>query len=189
MRNGLNRALCLVILWGVPAAVWPAPATPSPEAVVDTGANPQPPVSSQVARKELQLLLDDGLKLLSRELVTEGTFYPFAAILGHDQQVRLIGTPRPYREAPPGQAVAALVTKARELAREQRLRAVAFFMDYMATRQDTGFAQPGIRVELNHIDADPMSVFVPYRVTDDKKLRLLTPQYKPGKHVVFQDSD
>lgn len=144
-----------------------------------------PPVSSSVARKELQSLLDQGLRLLATELVEKGTFYPFVVMLGHDGEIRLIGAPVKLRDGSAESAVEALVAKTRQLAQERRIRAAGFFMDYLATRQDTGFSQPGIRVELNHIHPDSLSVFVPYRVTDDKKLRLLTPQYSPGKNIVF----
>lgn len=147
----------------------------------------QPPVSSKVARQELQKLMDNGMEFVVQELVQKGTFFPFVAMLGHDNEVRLIGTPAALREnnASANTAVDALVKKVRQLAKEKRIRAAAFFMDYVANRTDTGFSQPGIRVELNHIHPDALSVFVPYTITDDKKLRVLTPQYKPGKNVVF----
>lgn len=145
----------------------------------------QPPVSSRVARKEIQALLDEGLKMLAPELVESGTFYPFVAMMGHDNEVRLIGTPVSLRVDDPDRAMEALVVKAKKLAAERRIRAAGFFMDYVATRADTGFSQPGIRVELNHIHPDALSVFIPYSITQDKKLRLLTPQYRPGKNVVF----
>ncbi|MCP5014335.1 MAG: hypothetical protein GY938_03525 [Ketobacter sp.] len=155
------------------------------EAVVSPGGVSRPPVSSTAARKELQRLMDEGVKMLAQELVTEGTFYPFVTMIGHDNEVRLIGTPASLRVDSPEQAVQAMVQKTRQLAKERRIRGAAFFMDYMATREDNGFSQAGIRVELNHIHPDALSVFIPYSVTDDKKLRLLTPQYKEGKNVVF----
>ena len=145
----------------------------------------QPPVSSRVARRELQALMDEGLKMLASELVENGTFYPFVAMMGHDNEVRLIGTPVSLRIDNPDRAMAALVEKTEKLAEERRIRAAAFFMDYVATRADTGFSQPGIRVELNHIHPDALSVFIPYSITQDKKPRLLTPQYRPGKNLVF----
>ena len=150
------------------------------------GASP-PPVSSKVARSELQNLMDAGMKLLVSELVEEGTFFPFVAMLGHDGEVRLIGTPAALRnkQANASEALDALVAKAKQLAKENRIRAAAFFMDYVATRADAGFSQPGIRVELSHIHPDALSVFIPYTITADAKLRVMTPQYKPGKNIVF----
>ncbi len=145
----------------------------------------QPPVSSRIARQELQDIMNEGLKMLAPELVENGTFYPFVAMLGHDNEIRLIGTPVSLREENPERALEALVSKMEQLASQRRIRAAGFFMDYVATRTDTEMKQPGIRVELNHIHPDTLSVFIPYIVTSDKKLRLLTPQYKKGKNVVF----
>lgn len=172
---------------GEPEAEKPAQpqVTEATEGSATPGGVSQPPVSSRVARRELQSLMDEGLKMLAQELVAEGTFYPFVAMLGHDNEVRLIGTPASLRVDDPEQAVQALVEKTRLLAQERRIRAAAFFMDYVATRQDTSVSQPGIRVELNHLHPDALSVFIPYSITDDKKLRLLTPQYNKGKNVVF----
>ena len=143
------------------------------------------PSASKMARKELQTLLDKGIESLATELVQSGTFYPFAMMLGHDGDMRLIGIPAGLREASPNAVVLALVEKSVALAAEKRMKAVAFFMDYVGTRQDTGMTQAGIRAELNHQLPDAISVFVPYFITTDKKLRLLTPQFKPGVNKVF----
>ncbi|RLT94416.1 MAG: hypothetical protein D9N14_16305 [Ketobacter sp.] len=162
---------------------------PDPTEASEPSAGPggvsQPPVSSKIARRELQTLLDEGLRMLAPELVEQGTFFPFVAMLGHDNEIRLIGTPVSLRDGHPERAMESLVKKTHQLASERRIRAAGFFMDYLATRTDTETSQPGIRVELNHIHPDTLSVFIPYMITSDKKLRLLTPQYKKGKNLVF----
>jgi hypothetical protein len=146
----------------------------------------RPPVSDKKARRELQDLLDKGVGALAPELVAQGTFYPFAAVLGHDDEVRLVGVPAAERKADPEAALNALVARIQVLATERRIRGAAFFVDVMAQRHDTGFPQAGIRVELNHRHPDALSVFIPYSITNDKKLRLLTPQYRPGKNLTFE---
>ena len=145
----------------------------------------RPPVSDKKARQELQQLMDKGLAMLAQELVSTGTFYPFAAVLGNDNEIRLVGISAAERSAAPDAALAALVKRIKTLATERRVRAAAYFMDYVAQRADTGYSQAGVRVELNHRHPDALSVFVPYSVTSDKKLRLLTPQYRPGKNLTF----
>ena len=149
-----------------------------------------PPVSSKVARKELQKLMGEGMDLLVSELVDKGTFFPFVAMLGHDGAVRLIATPAALRDkhANAENALNALVKKTQGLAAQKRIRAAAFFMDYVATRSDTGVSQSGVRVELNHIHPDALSLFIPYTLTEDGKLRVMTPQFKPGKNLLFDQS-
>ncbi len=156
------------------------------EASVPPVPSSRPPVTDKKARQELQNLLDKGLSLLAPELVEKGTFYPFAAVLGNDNEIRLVGVPVSERKADSGAALNALVAKIKTLAQERRIRAAAFFMDYVAQRKDTEYSQAGVRVELNHRHPDALSVFVPYSVTSDKKLRLLTPQYRPGKNLTFE---
>ncbi len=145
--------------------------------------------SARKIRKDLQLLVDKGVEALAPELVKSHTFYPFAAILGHDNEVRLVGVTAAERSVDPEQALAALVKKIRQLAAQKRIRAAAYFMDYEAHRQDNGIGQPGIRIELNHRQPDAMSAFIPYSITSQQTLRLLTPQYKPGKNLTFEFRD
>ena len=159
------------------------------EEVESTVAPPNPngeKSSKQTVRADMQKLIDAGLKALAPELVAKGTFYPFAAILGNDDIVRLVGVPAADQsQANPETALNALVMQMHKLAVERRIRAVAYFMDYVAQRNDTGFRQTGVRVELNHRHPDAMSVFIPYSITSDKKLRLMTPDYRPGKNLTF----
>ncbi|MGB3621292.1 hypothetical protein FT643_21190 [Ketobacter sp. MCCC 1A13808] len=183
VKNPETFALILVLAW-LPQAVIGAGATPDPIKESPVVAN-QLPASGEVARQEMQNLMDHGVQLLVPELVNSGTFYPFAVMLGHDGNIRVVGTEAGERTNQPQVMVAALVKKSQQLAIEKRIRAVAFFMDYVASRRDTGFSQAGIRVELDHLHPDALSVFVPYSITSDKKLRLMTPQYNKGKNVVF----
>lgn len=155
------------------------------EPSVAPAADSQGASSSRRTQADLQLLLDRGIESLAPELVAQGTFFPFAAVLGFDQEVRLVGVSASERNAAPETVLIALVEKIRQLAVERRIRAAAYFMDFSAQRNDTGVAQPGIRVELHHRQADAMSAFIPYSITADKKLRLLTPQYKAGNNLTF----
>ena len=190
MKSHLYTVFVLLGLFWSPFALGETPTADDPaseisEQTSSPAAVSQPPVSSKIARQELQTLLDEGLRMLAPELVENGTFYPFVAMLGHDNEIRLIGTPVSLRENNAERAMEALVQKTRQLAEQRRIRAAGFFMDYVATRTDTEVTQPGIRVELNHIHPDSLSVFIPYIITGDNKLRLLTPQYKKGKNIVF----
>lgn len=156
------------------------------EPSVAPAADMQGASTSRLAKADLQQLADKGIEALAPELVANGTFYPFAAILGHDKEVRLVGVSVTERNAAPEKVLAALVDRVRQLAVERRIRAAAYFMDFMAQRNDTGVLQPGIRIELHHRQADAMSAFIPYSVTSEKKLRLLTPQYKAGNNLTFK---
>lgn len=183
MKRSLITLLSL-LLW-LCASLAQADSSEQVEISVAPPVNGQVTESSRQVRKDLQRLLDEGLKALAPELVSSGTFYPFAAIMGHDNEIRLVGVPVQERSTDVEQVVAALVDKVRQLGAQRRIRAAAYFVDYIARRKDTAVAQAGIRVELNHRQPDAMSVFIPYSITPDKKLRLLTPQYKSGKNLTF----
>lgn len=178
-----------VLLWLLVLGGMPVTTQAEQSEQVETSVAPvvegREKLSSGKTRKDLERLLNEGLAALAPELVKSGTFYPFAAILGHDDAIRLVGVNAQERAAEPEQVLAALVGKIQQLAGQRRIRAAAYFMDYVAQRQDAVVNQPGIRAELNHRQPDAMSVFIPYSITADKKLRLLTPQYKAGKNLTF----
>lgn len=180
------KSVLLCVLLSISMGVSAQDSTEQVEASVAPAADAQGASSSRQVRRDLQQLVDKGIAVLAPELVAQGTFYPFAAILGHDNEVRLVGVPVSERNATPEQMLVALVEKIRALGAERRIRAAAYFMDFVALRQDTGHAQPGIRIELHHRQPDAMSAFIPYSITADKKLRLLTPQYKAGKNLTFE---
>ncbi len=143
------------------------------------------PYSSEIVRQEMQGLVNEGLEQLVPELAESNTFYPFAIILGHDGIMRIMGATVENRQPLVTNVVTDLVAEAKQLAKSRRIKAVAFFMDYVALREDTGLKQPGIRIELNHQLSEALSVFVPYRHAADGKLQLLTTQYSRGKNIVF----
>ena len=187
-----HLVLPLLVVVAISAALLPRPLLALPadnEEVESTVAPPNPngeKSSEKTVQADMQKLMNAGLNALTPELVAKGTFYPFAAILGNDDIVRLVGVPAADQsQANPETALNALVMQIRKLAEERRIRAVAYFMDYVAQRNDTGFRQTGVRVELNHRHPDAMSVFIPYSITSDKKLRLMTPDYRPGKNLTF----
>lgn len=181
IRPWLKCILPVLLLLGAGAVSATERVEPSVAPAADSlGAS-----SGRKVRADLQLLVDRGIESLAPELVAHGTFYPFAAVLGFDQEVRLVGVSAAERNAPPEAVLQALVDKIRQLAQERRIRAAAYFMDFSARRVDTGVTQPGIRVELHHRQADAMSAFIPYSITPDNQLRLLTPQYKAGNNLTF----
>lgn len=185
MRQWLRNLLPVFLLFFCTGTV-ADDASEQVEASVAPAADAKGASSSRRIQGDFQQLVNAGVEALAPELVSKGTFYPFAAILGHDNEIRLVGVNATERNAPPEQVLQALVEKIRALADQRRIRAAGYFMDFVAQRQDTGFSQPGIRVELHHRQPDAMSAFIPYSITADKKLRLLTPQYKPGNNLTFK---
>lgn len=187
MNKWWTTSLTIIVLLLTGTTGHAADASEEVESSVAPAADAKGASSTRQMQGDLQRLMDKGIEALAPELVSHSTFYPFAAILGHDNEVRLVGVPANERNASPEQMLAQLVKRIRVLAAERRIRAAAYFMDYVAKRQDTGFSQPGIRVELHHRQPDAMSAFIPYSITADKKLRLLTPQYKAGKNLTFDN--
>lgn len=175
----LNAWFSLVLL-----VVSPAWAEPVDD--FDTPAVVLAPVSSvAAAREELQQLLDGSLMIAARQLREQGTFYPFLAGLTDAGKIQVVGMPASEQRPQLDVMLQALRKAARQLTRQQRFRAVALYVDFMGVRRDAQIEQPGIRVELEHRFPDSLTVFVPYFITPDREIRLLTPQFMRGAHPYF----
>ncbi len=143
-------------------------------------------MSPEQARGELQRLLDEAIFIASHQLNDIGTFYPYAAVMESNGEIKLVGVPAKQEGKPqPQQTLKALKKALLQLNKKKKYRAVAIFVDFVAKRKDTGGRQSGIRVELEHRLPDTLSVFLPYLVSQDGTVSLLTPQYMPGSLSVL----
>ena len=153
-------------------------------------ATVSPQLSSKLtrvqAREELQNLIDEGLFIASEQLRDIGTFYPYGVIMEANKEIKLVGIPAAEADKPePKQTVDALKKALTGLVKKKRLRAVAVFSDFVAIRNDTSVRQSGIRVELEHQYPDNLFVFLPYIISPDKEVHLMTPQYMPGTLTIM----
>ena len=143
-------------------------------------------MSPEQARGELQRLVDEAIFVASQQLNDIGTFYPYAAVMEANGEIKLVGVPAEQEGKPqPQQTLKALKKALLQLSKKKKYRAVAIFVDFVAKRKDTGGRQPGIRVELEHRLPDTLSVFLPYIISQDGTVSLLTPQYMPGSLSVL----
>ncbi|MDX1696317.1 MAG: hypothetical protein R3208_21305 [Ketobacteraceae bacterium] len=141
--------------------------------------------SRQQARKELQKLLDNTLHFATDELYRKATFYPFLVGMTESGKLELIGVPASEDRPAPKTTIKALRKAAEQLARKNRYKAFALYVDFVAERKDTAIRQSGIRVELQHQFPDALSVFIPYFIHDNNQISLMTPQFMPAKPTFF----
>lgn len=143
------------------------------------------PTTPKEAREEIQILMDKSLSMAIKQLEQDGTFYPFLAGLNDVGVVELVGVPVTLERPSPDLMVEALRRAGKQLARKKRFRALALYIDFVAERKDTLIRQPGIRIELEHAFPDNLSVFIPYMRNQKRQIRLMTPQFMPGKQRMY----
>ncbi len=186
IRRGQVRAVLLVLLCLIFIPLEGYAAAESER--VERAAQPRmtTKMSPEQARGELQRLVDEAIFVASQQLNDIGTFYPYAAVMEANGEIKLVGVPQKQEGKPqPQQTLKALKKALLQLNRKKKYRAVAIFVDFVAKRKDTGGRQPGIRVELEHRSPDSLSVFLPYLIAQDGRVSLLTPQYMPGSLSVL----
>ena len=185
-RLGQVRGMLLVLL--CLAAIASVGGAAAESERVEMAAQPRmtKQMSPEQARGELQRLVDEAIFVASQQLNDIGTFYPYAAVMEANGEIKLVGVPAGQEGKPqPHQTLKALKKALLQLNKKKKYRAVAVFVDFVAKRKDTGGRQSGIRVELEHRLPDTLSVFLPYIISEGGTVSLLTPQYMPGSLSVL----
>jgi hypothetical protein len=116
---------------------------------------------------EIQELLNFLLPHAERMLSQHGEFYPYAVAL--DSHGELSPVPPEIESDDPDvtDVLVALHRGLREQAAEGAIRASAIAADVTLTDPDTGETTDAVQVELDHADADPVDIYVPYETEGD----------------------
>jgi hypothetical protein len=113
------------------------------------------------AREEIEMLLNYLLPFAEEKLNREGEFYPYAAMVAADGEVKKVGAAE--GESPDvGDLLIALHQELRELAADGSIRASGIAADVTLTDPDSGVTRDAVQLELDHADADAVDVYVPY---------------------------
>jgi hypothetical protein len=111
---------------------------------------------------EIQELLNFLLPYAERMLSQHGEFYPYAAALGSDGELNAVGTDLDDDSPDVGELLLALHQGLREQAAEGEIRASGIAADVTLTDPDSGETTDAVQVELDHVEADAVDIFVPY---------------------------
>jgi hypothetical protein len=113
---------------------------------------------------EIQEILNFLLPYAERMLNEHGEFYPYAAALDSDGELNAVGADVDDDNDSPdvGEVLLALHAGLREQAAEGAIRASGIAADVTLTDPDSGETTDAVQVELDHADAEPVDVFVPY---------------------------
>jgi hypothetical protein len=117
--------------------------------------------------EEIQELLNFLLPYAEQMLNQHGEFYPYAAALGSDGELNAVGTDVDDDSPDVGEALLALHEGLRARAAEGEIRASGIAADVTLTDPDSGETTDAVQVELDHADADPVDIFVPYETEPD----------------------
>ena len=108
----------------------------------------------------LRLLLPHGRRSIS----TFGTVTPLGASMGPDGEVVTVSGAAPEDEATPDDVLRSIYAELRLVAEASELLAIGVVSDVTLNE---GAWPDGLRVELEHRDADPITVVLPYGRSDE----------------------
>jgi hypothetical protein len=111
---------------------------------------------------EIQELLNILLPEAERLLNKDGEFFPYAMALDTDGEPAPVIPPVDNGTPDVAAVLVALHEGLREQAAEGAIRASGIAADVTLTDPDSGETTDAIQVELDHADADPVDVYVPY---------------------------
>jgi hypothetical protein len=112
---------------------------------------------------EIQEILNFLLPYAERMLNEHGEFYPYAAALDSDGELNAVGADVDDDDSPDvGEVLLALHEGLRERAAEGAIRATGIAADVTLTDPDSGETTDAVQLELDHADAEPVDIYVPY---------------------------
>lgn len=133
---------------------------------------------------EIQELLNFLLPHAEQMLNEHGQFYPYAAALGSDGELSAVGADVDDDAPDVGEILLALHGGLRERAAEGAIRASGIAADVTLTDPDSGETTDAVQVELDHADADPVDIFVPYE-TEPEGIKFGELVAAEGREPVF----
>jgi hypothetical protein len=117
---------------------------------------------------EIQELLNVLLPAAERMLAEHGEFYPYAVALDSGGEIAPVRPEVEDEEHPDvTEVLVTLHEDLREQAAEGAIRASGIAADVTLTDPDTGETTDAVQVELDHAEADPVDIYVPYESQGD----------------------
>jgi hypothetical protein len=139
------------------------------------------------AKEEIEELLNFLLPVAEEELSKAGEFYPYAAMVAADGELKSVSA---ATGEDPGVAdlLVALHTELRAQAADGSIRASGIAADVTLTDPDSGETTDAVQLELDHAEAEPVDIYVPYE-TVGSEVRFGELVTAAGRQPVFGSAD
>jgi hypothetical protein len=134
-------------------------------------------------KEEIEELLNYLLPFAERQLNEAGEFYPYAAMVSADGELRSV-TAATGEEPEVAELLVALHAELRSQAADGSIRASGIAADVTLTDPDSGETTDAVQIELDHADGDPVDVYVPYETATDG-VKFGDPVSAGGREPVF----
>ena len=137
-------------------------------------------------KEEIEQLLNFLLPVAEEQLSREGEFYPYAAMVAADGELKSVTTAA-GEDPEVGELLVSLHEELRAQAAEGAIRASGIAADVTLTDPDSGETTDAVQVELDHADGNPVDVYVPYETAADG-VKFGQPVSAEGREPVFSSA-
>jgi hypothetical protein len=117
-------------------------------------------------KEEIAQLLKYLLPFAEEKLNRDGQFYPYAAMVAANGELKSVSAAA-GQQPDAADLLFALHQELREHAAEGSIRASGIAADVVLTDPGSGETREAVQVELDHAEADPVDVYVPYENAED----------------------
>jgi hypothetical protein len=139
------------------------------------------------AKEEIEELLNYLLPFAEERLTKDGEFYPYAALVSADGELRSVSAAAGEEEPEVADLLIALHEELRAQAADGSIRASGIAADVTLTDPDSGETTDAVQLELDHANAEPVDVYVPYETAADG-VRFGPPVSAKGREPVFSSA-
>jgi hypothetical protein len=134
-------------------------------------------------REEIELLLNFLLPVAEEQLSKVGEFYPYAAMVAADGEVKSV-TAAAGQDPEVSDLLVSLHEELRAHAAQGSIRASGIAADVTLTDPDSGETTDAVQLELDHADGDPVDIYVPYE-SSGHEVKFGELVSAPGRAPVF----
>jgi len=119
------------------------------------------------AKDEIEELLNFLLPVAEEELSKAGEFYPYAAMVAADGELKAVSAAA-GEEPEVADLLVALHEELRVQAADGSIRASGIAADVTLTDPDSGETTDAVQLELDHAEGDPVDIYVPYETVGNE---------------------
>jgi hypothetical protein len=119
------------------------------------------------AKDEIEELLNFLLPVAEEELSKAGEFYPYAAMVATDGELKSVSAAA-GEEPAVADLLVALHQELRAHAADGSIRASGIAADVTLTDPDSGETTDAVQLELDHAEGDPVDIYVPYETVGNE---------------------
>lgn len=138
-------------------------------------------------RDDMNAVCRTATDLAFERIAKRGGFIPFAVVIAREGDVRFVALGDDLVDGKGERGLATLRKRLRAGAKKGEYKATAIASDVRVRLDENGEVTDAIRIEVEHVEDEPITCCLPYRRKEKAVEQHIDPYLEPGDKIVFAD--